>query len=318
MWFNNMFPMFTTNLPVNNKRLNKYNNRIEWINTFTKWVNICLNLFEWSGLPDTVSERYIEEALLIDGRVALVNDPNLGYLILRTNPNYIFNIYGQFSRVQVYGFNGYNKQFDCYMEGADNSNAKAVLLRDNNLMYPFILYLFTWADRLTQAMRGIDVASFQLKHPYFIQCEETQKLSIETILRDVEANKPAIITTKSVSPDDFKILPTNANPAILQQMWDNYYKLENTLRTLIGIKNNSMPNKSERLLVDEVNSDDEQRLISIFVRLYQRQLFCEQANELFGLNISCKLRFEELMNTNENDTDSLQDVQTNTQSMADE
>lgn len=317
MWFNNMFPMFTTNLPVNNKRLNKYNNRVEWINTFTKWVNICLNLFEWSGLPDTVSERYIEEALLIDGRVALVNDPNLGYLILRTNPNYIFNIYGQFSRVQVYGFNGYNKQFDCYMEGADNSNAKAVLLRDNNLMYPFILYLFTWADRLTQAMRGIDVASFQLKHPYFIQCEESQKLSIETILRDVEANKPAIITTKSVSPDDFKILPTNANPAILQQMWDNYYKLENTLRTIIGIKNNSMPNKSERLLVDEVNSDDEQRLISIFVRLYQRQLFCKQANELFGLNISCKLRFEELMNTNENDTDNLQDVQTNTQSMAD-
>lgn len=314
MWFNNFFPMFPDF--SSKKRLNQYKNQIEWQNTFVKWVNICLNLFEWDGLPDTISERYIEEALFVDGRVALVKDDNLGYLMLRVNPNYIYNIYGQFSKLNVYGFNGYNKQFDCYMEGADNTNATSVLCRDNNLMYPFINYIITWTDRLTQAMRGIDVASYQLKHPYFIQCEESQKLSIETILKDVGANKPAIITTKSVSPDDFKILPTNANPAILQQMWDNYYKLENTLRTQLGIKNNSMPNKSERLLVDEVNSDDEQRLINIFLRLYQRQLFCEQANELFKLNISCKLRFEELMNTDETDTNNLQNVENNTQSMA--
>lgn len=316
MWFNNFFPMFPNF--TNKKRLNEYQNKIEWQNTFIKWMNICLNLFEWSGLPDTVSERYIEEALIIDGKVALVKDPELGYLMLRVNPNYIFNIYGQFSRLQVYGFNGYNKQFPCYMEGADNSEAKAVLCRDNNLMYPYIQYLITWSDRLMQAMRGIDVASYQLKHPYFIQCDEQQKLSVETILKDVSFNKPAIITSKSIDPDSFKILPTGANPAILQQMWDNYYKLENTLRTLIGIKNNSVPNKSERLLVDEVNSDDEQRLISIFMRLYQRQLFCEQANELFGLNISCKLRFEELMNTDEKDTDNLQDVENNTQSLVGE
>lgn len=314
MWIGNLFPMFQNF--TGKKRLNQYQNMIEWQNTFTKWVNLCLNLFEWSGLPATVSERYIEEALLIDGKIALVNDENLGYLMLRVSPNYIFNIYGQFSKLNVYGFNGYSKQFDCYMEGADNSSAKAVLCRDNNLMYPFIQYLIAWTDRLTQAMRGIDVASYQLKHPYFIQCEESQKLAIETILKDVSANKPAIITSKSVSPDDFKILPTNANPAILQQMWDNYYKLENTLRNLVGVKNNSMPNKSERLLVDEVNSDDEQRLMNIFVRLYQRQLFCKQANELFGLNISCNLRFEELMNTNEADTDNLQNMEKNTQSVA--
>ena len=185
-------------------------------------------------------------------------------------------------------------------------------------MYPYSLYLITWTNRLSQAMRSIDIASYQLKHPYFIQCDETQKLSIEQILKETWDNKPAIITTKSVSPDDFKVMPTGVNPTILQQMWDNYYKLENTLRTLIGIKNNSVPNKSERLLVDEVNSDDEQRLINIFVRLYQRQLFCEQANKLFGLNISCKLRFEELMNTNERDTDNLQNMEDNPQPVAGE
>lgn len=316
MWFNRLFPMCELTKGNRYKQLNKWENNTEWQNTFVKWVNICLNLFEWDGLPETISERYIEEALLVDGKVALVDDPDLGYLMLRVNPNYVFNIYGQFSKLQVYGYNGYNKTFDCYMEGGDNSTAKSVLCRDNNLMYPYILYLITWTNRLSQAMRSIDIASYQLKHPYFIQCDETQKLSIEQILKETWDNKPAIITTKSVSPDDFKVMPTGVNPTILQQMWDNYYKLENTLRTLIGIKNNSVPNKSERLLVDEVNSDDEQRLINVFVRLYQRQLFCEQANKLFGLNISCKLRFEELMNTNERDTDNLQNVEDNTQPVA--
>lgn len=312
LW-NTFFPMFPGS---KSKSLNKYQNQIEWQNTFIKWVNVCLNLFEWNGLPDTISERYIEEALLIDGKVALVKDNDLGYLMLRVNPNYIFNIYGQFSKVSVYGCNGYNKTFNCYMEGSDNTESKAVLCRDNNLMYPLIQYLIQWTDRLSQAMRGIDVASLQLKHPYFIVCDETQRTSVEAILKDISANKPAIITSKTIDPNSFQVMPTGANPAILQQMWDNYYKLENSLRSFIGIKNNAMPNKSERLLVDEVNSDDENRLMNLFVRLYQRQLFCEQANKLFGLNISCKLRFEEVLNTDETDTDNLQNMETNTQSLA--
>lgn len=312
-WFNGYFPMFPNF--KGSKKLNKYQNQIEWQNTFIKWVNLSLNLFKWEGLPDTVSERYVEEALLIDGKVALVKDDKYGYLMLRVNPNYIFNIYGQFSKLNVYGFNGYTNSFDCYMEGADNTYAKSVLCRDNNMMYPYLQYLITWTDRLTQAMRSIDVASFQLKHPYIVLCDESQVLSFKQLFKQTNDNEIAVFGSKALDLDSIKLVPTGVNPLTLQQMWDNYYKLENTMRTLLGIKNNSMPNKSERLLVDEVNSDDEQRLLNIQTRLSQRQLFCEQANELFGLNISCKLKYEELFNTDENDTDNLRDMETNTQSV---
>lgn len=313
MWFQQYFPMFKDGMSKN--KITKYKNWTEWQNTFIKWCNVCLNLFEWDGLPDTISERYIEEALLIDGKVALANDPDYGYLMLRVAPNYTFNIYGQFSKLNLYGFNGYNKNFNAYMEGSDNTDAQAVLCRDNNLMYPFMQYIVSWTDRLTQAMRGIDVASYQLKHPYIIKCEETQVTTIKNLFKNVAENEPVILGSKGLDLNTIDALDLKANPAILQQMWDNYYKLENTFRTLIGIKNNSTPNKSERLLVDEVNSDDENRLINIFCRLYQRQLFCEQVNELFGLNISCKLRFEELMNTDETDTNNLQNMENNTQPM---
>lgn len=288
MWFNNFFPWFPHCKSV--KKLNQYENNLEWQNTFVRWTNLCLDQFEWEGLPDTCNSRYIEQALFFEGKFALVKDDELGYLSLRVTPNNVYNIYGDFDKARVYGFNGYNKNFDLYMMGADNSTAKAVMCRDNILMYPYVLYVIQGAERLTQAKRSIDVATYQLKTPYFIQCDETQKLSIERILSDIGNNKPAIVTTKAVSTDDFKILQTGANPQTLQAIWDNYYKQVNDLREILGIQNNCMPDKSERLLVDEVNSNNQVTEQGIELRLRSRELFCEQVNELFGLNISVKIK----------------------------
>ena len=288
MWINGWFPMFCGS--TNAKKLAKYENNLEWQNTFVRLTNLCLNMFEWEGLPDSCNERYLEQALFFEGKFALVDDPKYGFLSLRANPNNIYNIYGDYDKVHVYGFNGYENNFNLYMEGADNSEAQAVLCRDNILMYPYMLYVIIATDRLTQAMRSIDTASYQLKTPYFIQCDESQKLSIDRILSDIGNNKPAIITTKAVSSDDFKILQTGANPAILQQMWDNYYKQDNNIRSILGIQNNAMPDKSERLLVDEINSNNEVTNLGLQIRLKSREKFCEQVNELFGLNISVKLK----------------------------
>lgn len=288
MWLNNWFPMFSGK--ADSKKLAKYENNLEWQNTFVRLVNTCLDQFEWTGLPDSCNSRFIEQALLFEGKFALVNDPDYGFLSLRATPNNVYNIYGEFDRVHVYGYNGYSRDFDLWVDGGDNKNSKAVLCRDNDCGYPYYLYIIMATDRMSQAMRSIDVASYQLKHPYFIQCEESQKLSIERILSDVGNNKPAIITTKAVSPDDFKVVQTGANPAVLQQMWDNYYKHENNVKQILGINNNSMPDKSERLLVDEVNANDEQTAINIDIRLKERQHFCEIANKLFGLNISVDVK----------------------------
>ena len=51
-----------------------------------------------------------------------------------------------------------------------------------------------------------------------------------------------------------------------------------------------MPEKSERLLVDEINSNNEFTEQGLKHRLDSRKLFCEQVNEAFGLNISVKLK----------------------------
>lgn len=271
-------------------KLNLMKNNIEWCNTFINLANICLSIFEWEGLPDTCNARYMEEALLFDGKCALANDPKLGFINLRCNENQRYNLYGECDKVSLYGMNGYNRQFNCYIMGGDNSNANAVICRDNQLQYPYYLYLIQGAERLTNCMRAIDTSTLQLKRPYFITCEESQKLTVDKILSDIDSNLPAVITTKGINPDSFKVLQTGSNPQVLQELWDSYYKHDNQIRTILGIQNNPAAGKAERLLVDEINSNNEEIDINISLRLQARELFCEQVNEIFGLNISVKIK----------------------------
>lgn len=286
-----LFPIFFCgNGKITNKKLQAFENNVEWLNNFANLTNLCLNMFEWHNLPDTCNPYFLEQSLFFEGKCGFAKDKDLGYITLRCNPINDYNIYGEMSELQLYGFNGYNKRFKAYLVGSDNSDADAVLCKDNECCYPYFQYVMAGAERLTQAKRSIDIASYQLKTPYFVTCDETQKLSVEKVLSDIAYNKPAIIGTKGLSPEDFKVLQTGANPQTLKQLWDNYYKHDNDIRTILGIESNPASDKSERLLVDEINSNNEVTALNIEMRLNTRKRFCKQVNELFGLNISVSLR----------------------------
>ena len=70
--------------------------------------------------------------------------------------------------------------------------------------------------------------------------------------------------------------------------WEDFDKCFATICQWLGITTNLSQNKKERLIVSEVESNDELTTISEDARLSFRKLGCEQANELFGLNISCE------------------------------
>lgn len=286
-WFLNFCP------EMKSKKYNKYLNNMVWWNTFMNLINIATYAFEWDGLPDTCNERFLELALLTRGCACICKDPELGFLSLNANSADGLNLYGEIPKIFATGVNGYNKQFINYVVGSDNSQATAVTCRDNNMMIPYIRYIIRATDRLMSAERSIDVASKKLKNPYFVTADETQVNSIKKILNDVDDNQDSVITSKSTLPDGFKVFPTNVDVNTLKTLWEHYNNIDNSIRTMLGINNNSTSGKRERLIVDEINANNQYTDINIDMRLHERELFCERVNELFGLNISVHKRFAE-------------------------
>lgn len=297
MWFNNFFPTFCMTDLVG-KKLAKFENDLEFQNTFINLLNLSTYTFEWSGLPETCNERFLELILCLDGRAIIANDSEYGMLSLKCMPDgQELNMYGEFGYMFGYGWNGFNRRYTAYMQGSDNTTAQAVLCRDNDMCYPYYNYLIMASKRLTSCTRSIDVATKKLKTPYFITCEESQVKSVQKVLDDIEGNNDSVIVNKTTMPDMFQVLPTSLDSTVLKTLWESYSNLDSQIKTLLGIESASNQDKKERLLVDEVNADNSISNINVNMRLKCRERFCEIVNKMFGSSISVKLRDEYITET---------------------
>ena len=283
-----MFPWFDYNT-LSKKKVALYENDIEFQNMFYNLLNILMYSFSIEGLPDSCNERFFKLNLIFNGYAALIKDPDLGYLSLGVRPTMNsneLNIYGEFPDVMAFGWNGFNKQYTNYMYGTDNTDAEAVICRDNDMMYPMIIIIWIYAKRLTDTMRTLDVTARKLKTPYFITCDEAQKSSIKKILEDVDFNQDSIIANRSTMPNEFNVLQTGVQPESVRVLWEHYSNLESEIRTFLGINSAANLDKKERLVVDEAQANDILTDINIQYRLKSYQQFCDTVNNLWGLNIS--------------------------------
>lgn len=288
MWLSNMFPWFDYNT-LSKKKVALYENNIEFQNMFYNLLNILMYSFSIEGLPDSCNERFFKLNLIFNGYTALIKDPDLGYLSLGVRPTVNssqLNIYGEFPDVMAFGWNGFNKQYTNYMYGTDNTDAEAVICRDNDMMYPMINIIWMYAKRLTDTMRTLDITARKLKTPYFITCDEAQKSSIKKILEDVDFNQDSIIANRSTMPNEFNVLQTGVQPESVRVLWEHYSNLESEIRTFLGINSAANLDKKERLVVDEAEANDILTNINIQYRLKSYQQFCDTVNNLWGLNIS--------------------------------
>lgn len=312
MWLNTMFPFFVFDSKAQ-KKMEKYDNDLEFQNVFYNLLNIALYSFSFEGLPKTCNERYFKLCLILHGAAALINDKELGFLTLGCTPMMAgdLNIYGEWPKVNAYGWNGFNKMYSCYMYGVDNTDAEAIICRDNDCMYPMINTLLMYTKRLTDTMRTLDVTAKKLKTPYFITCDESQKTSVKKILDDIDFNKDSIIANRSTSPNEFNVLQTGVQPESVRVLWEHYNNLESEIRTLLGINSATNLDKKERLVVDEAEANDILTDINIKYRLESYKTFCDTANRMFGLNLTVSSRIEDVEKQAENDTNENKDEEEN-------
>lgn len=258
------------------------NSEVFWYN-FNRLKLKAISMFEWINLPKEIDERYLELMLCQNGYVCFFKDqlvPDVDtYFALQCTLGGRFNVYNIPTVYQIYTASGYNTR-----RTAEDS----VIIYNNLLHSPTVPLLMYHAYNIANVERTIEINLNQLKRPYIFLVPENQRFTFTKLVNDIKNNQDVIIGNKDLNLEN--VLPINTitpnNTLDLYTLKKRYY---NEALTDMGI-NNLNVDKKERLVSDEVSSNDEDVLINRNSMLYARKIACKQINEMFGLNVDVKFR----------------------------
>ena len=256
-------PVINDNIERETVRLTKY------------YQMLALNRYKWENLPNGIESRYIEQMLYDNGECAMFDHPDLGLCVLRSSSRENLNIYGEPTKLTVTGFN----------EHRTIMMDECVRILNNDLGLPTLEHIVYYARRMAEIDDIIMQNLRQQRVPYLFATDENNALSMKTLYDRIYQGEPAIFIDKEMlkgEPENIMVIPTLA-PYLVDKLQIQKQEMERELLTFLGI-NNTLE-KKERLIVDETNSNNQFIKMASDIGFKQRQLACEQMNEMFGLNI---------------------------------
>lgn len=253
-------------------------------------TELAISMFEWKNLPDTCDERFLELTLFTNGYAVFFKDEDLSntglsesdtgsYLALPVATNGRWNVYNIPTKRRAYASNGYNKSLD-----VNNS----VVIYNNLLHTNSINISRTYARRLYNLDRIVDVNANAQKTPVLILANEQQRLTMLQVYQKWDGNEPVIFGDRDLDMKLVQALRTDA-PYIADKIQALKTELWNEALTYLGISNISFQ-KKERMISDEVLRNQGGTIASRYSRLNARRKSADQINKMFGLNIEVDFR----------------------------
>ena len=310
MWLRQYYPTACyKNNPKDTRSMRRYaeyeNNR-QWQDVFNRLVSIVVNIFEWENLPDTCDPYFMEMMLLWRGTCCILNDTDMGgFLSLPCTVASQQNLYYENSFWRATSL-GYTKKFIALtkwnkdiiqkvtMQFDKDTSVIGCVCHDNIMDYSMAETVRIYTDKLVDVMRSIDVMVKQLKIGSLIETDEDSKLAIQNAIQAIDSNVLAVYARRDIAKTirESKTISVGSTPQALTTLWDTYNNILSEFLTAFGINNLNTADKKERLIVDEVNSNNEQIQLNAAYRLDQRLHFCENFNAVFGTNISCRIKHD--------------------------
>lgn len=237
---------------------------------------LALNMFTWENLPETMDSRYIENALYEHGLCLVNDDKDLGLISVPCSFGANMNINGESTEVITSGYN-YVKTIK-YI-----NNDNCVLIRNNDLAKPTRDYISNYAERMLEVEMCIRANINQQKFPWFINATEKTKKSLQLIFDKVENFEPFILANREIMGEAPLEVLTMSTPYVADKLNSYKYELEREILSFLSLNNNF--EKKERLLTDEVNSNNDFIHTNAMLMYKVRLQACEQINKKFGLNV---------------------------------
>ena len=253
-------------------------------------TELAISMFEWKNLPDSCDERFLELTLFTNGYAVFFKDEDLSntglsdtdtgsYLALPVATNGRWNVYNIPTKRRAYASNGYNKNLD-----KNNS----VMIYNNLLHTNSVNVSRTYARRIYNLDRIVDVNANAQKTPILILANEQQRLTMLQVYQKWDGNEPVIFGDRDLDMKLVQALRTDA-PYVADKIQALKTELWNEALTYLGISNISFQ-KKERMISDEVLRNQGGTIASRYSRLNARRKAADQINKMFGLNIEVDFR----------------------------
>jgi len=267
--------------------------------TFVDYIDrlklIAISLFTWKGLDEVAgrgASRFMELALYENGRACLIKDKTKGFIVLRANPSDKYNIYNLPTKIQAWsiGYTKNNIDFD-----------DCVFVMNNELMKPTFETLHLMSYRLYETERTIDTNLIAMKTPILIEGDTKTILTLKNVYMQYSGNVPFVFGNKQFDiSNKLNVLKTDA-PYLIDKLELHKHEIWDECMTYLGI-NNANTDKKERLITDEVNSNND--LINYYLNCFYktRKQACDLMKEKYGIDVEIELNKDvlELLNKNKN------------------
>lgn len=257
---------------------------------YISYRNWCLKklfgAFEFSGVPDNWDYDYLLYNLFIDGYIA-ITDTDIGVIPLRCGVTGI----NAFDHPTTAIFaNAVLGNFERELFGSDPSNSCALVKLQYN--YDGVMPIVDRYAHLLAACDNSIAVNLRNSKVAFIGfvSSKQQAATIEKMYDDIDSGKPAVyvkrgdgITSDDIYYNHVKETYIANDIQLLKQ------SIKNDFLTEVGL-NNANTDKRERLIVDEVNANNDEVQANVQHWLDNITEGLKRANALFGLNLSVKLR----------------------------
>lgn len=248
----------------------------------SEFTNLAIRRFNWSNLPKGLTSDRLEEMLINHGLLGgYVNETGLLTILPMHGVSQV-NIYNEFIKYRLVGFNGIQIEKDA---------EEVCRLKNNPTCSNDMDTLRVFAKRISDIERTQEVNLFQMNIPKIITTSRDGVLTAKNIIKRIQDFKFVVFTkekglSQQLKQDD--VLDTSA-PYLLDKLsdYENFYR--NKALSFLAI-NNANTDKKERLIVDEVNANND-FLNTILDMMYETRLeFCKEVKEKFGVDIKVEKR----------------------------
>lgn len=236
---------------------------------------MCMNRFQWDGLPNSIDPRFLEKVLYGQGlAVFFWYEKTSRYLALRGSSYGQWDMYDNPMMFKVIGNLLINE---------DVPAEECVPIWCNYMRQPDIDIVMLYAKKLANIDRSIEINSNNMRQSKYIVASEEQRLSYENFNRQVTNGTSAIFVTTTFNGEEVKALDLSVDPKSLPALISAKRNLWNECMTLLGVENNPGEDKKERMVSDEVDANNSEVLVHRATALKSRQEAAEKINRRFKM-----------------------------------